>query len=636
MKKCIVGFVSVIIVLLLMPSCLWAADFTVLFTHDTHSHLLSETTNYGGNQESTGGYSRLKTAIDREKEKYPQALLVDAGDFSMGTLFQTIYTTDAAELRMLGILGYDYTTLGNHEFDYRTQGLTDMLYAAAESESPLPMLLTANIDWEATLNDSDLAPAAGELIGALDAVDSKPYEIIEKDGVQVGIFGIIGQQAVEYAPLSGLLFSDPIEIAESVVAEIKEEAPEAVIICLSHSGTSEDKAESEDEQLAEAVTDIDVIVSGHSHTALAEPIRVGDTLIVSAGEYTNNLGSLTFSLEDNEVTDYRLIPLDNSLPEDPSILEEIEVFKELVQTKYLAAYGYGFDDVIAFSAFDFTPIEEFAQEHEEDTLGDLIADSYIYGVAQAEGDSYRQVDVAVVPSGVIRGSFSRGDITVSQIFNVSSLGTGPDGKTGYPLVSVYLTGKELAAVCEIDASVSSLMAEAQLYISGLRFTYNPYRFFLSRVTDVTLLSEDEAAIAIDDDKLYRVVADLYSAQMLGTVQDLSFGLLSLVPKDAEGEVITDFEDHIIRDQEGAEVKAWVSLAGYMSSFSENEAGISQLPAVYASPQGRKTEIADNSLGAILSQPSKVMVIFALIVVFIIVVLIFLIRLIRKRLRRRDC
>ena len=90
-------------------------ETTILFTHDLHSHFLPQPTGDGG---ESGGYARLKTAIDQEKAAHPDALLVDGGDFSIGSLIQTLYTTQAAELRTMGALGYDAATIGNHEFDH--------------------------------------------------------------------------------------------------------------------------------------------------------------------------------------------------------------------------------------------------------------------------------------------------------------------------------------------------------------------------------------------------------------------------------------------------------------------------------------------------------------------------------------
>ena len=94
----------------------------IMFTHDLHSHLNSFTTVTEEGTTEVGGFARMKTLIDGQKEKNPDTLLLDAGDFSMGTLVQTVYEQQAAELRMLGELGFDAATLGNHEFDYRSKG----------------------------------------------------------------------------------------------------------------------------------------------------------------------------------------------------------------------------------------------------------------------------------------------------------------------------------------------------------------------------------------------------------------------------------------------------------------------------------------------------------------------------------
>ena len=119
----------------------WAAEetasVTILFTHDLHSHLLPSSQEGGGEY---GGYARLMTVIKEQKEKYPDAILVDGGDFSMGSLFQTAYATSALELRIMGAMGYDATTFGNHEFDYLPQCLASMLNAAAGSSDPLPAI----------------------------------------------------------------------------------------------------------------------------------------------------------------------------------------------------------------------------------------------------------------------------------------------------------------------------------------------------------------------------------------------------------------------------------------------------------------------------------------------------------------
>ena len=114
---------------------------TVLFTHDLHSPLLPASNEEG---ESYGGFSRLMSAIEAQKREHPDAILVDAGDFSMGSLFQTAYASEAIELRMMGAMGYDATTFGNHEYDYLPSGLASMLNSAVESGEPLPAIVECN------------------------------------------------------------------------------------------------------------------------------------------------------------------------------------------------------------------------------------------------------------------------------------------------------------------------------------------------------------------------------------------------------------------------------------------------------------------------------------------------------------
>ena len=121
---------------------------SILFTHDMHSHINSFQTVYGGEDVTIGGFARIQSIIKEKREQFPEALLVDGGDFSMGSLFQTVYETQASELRLMGVMGYDATTFGNHEFDFRSKGLENMLRTAVGSGDELPSLLVCNVDWE--------------------------------------------------------------------------------------------------------------------------------------------------------------------------------------------------------------------------------------------------------------------------------------------------------------------------------------------------------------------------------------------------------------------------------------------------------------------------------------------------------
>lgn len=603
-------------------------SISIIFSHDMHSHLEK--------------FGKIRTIIKETKQENLQTFVLDAGDFSMGTPYQTIFKEEASELRMMGAVGYDVTTLGNHEFDYRSRGLSEMLRSAAASGDKVPQLVIANIDWEKTLADGELKEDGENLLAALENYEAKDYTVLKRGDVRIAVFGIFGEESASYAPESGTYFKDPVETARDIVEEISAHEKVDLVVCVSHSGTSEDPEESEDEILAQKVEGIDLIISGHSHTELREPIVVGETVIASAGQYNTNLGTLTFTEEDGEyrLSAYELRPLDSTVKSDGKTEEKTEYFKELADQEYFSDFGYRWDQVLTDNPVEFTDIGVFGTEQGEDTLGNLIADSYKYGVEKAEGKDYTHVDVAVAPAGVIRSSFAKGDITVADAFNALSLGTGKDGIAGYPLVSVYLTGRELKIAAEIDISVSEIMSPARLYFSGLWYSYNPHRLILDRAYDIKTGDSRDSVAEIDDDRLYRVVADLYSAQMLGTVNSMSYGLLSVAPKDEKGNEITDFEEHIIYKEDGSELKEWDALAGYLDSLSGQE-----IQEKYGQPQGRKVLVDSFSPVQLLKQPNKFffMITAAVILVIAVMVLVavLLVRLIRRarygknRIRKKD-
>lgn len=610
------------------------SSITILFTHDLHDHYYPFQVEEEGEIKTLGGYARLYSVIKSEREKDPELLLVDAGDYSMGTLFQTIFSTDSPALRIMGKMGYDVTTFGNHEFDFRAEGLAESLMAAKKSKDPLPQIVASNIFFPEG-EDGSLSTDLEKLKEAMMEYGVKDYTVIERKGIKIGVFGLMGKEADSNAPMAGVEFTDQIQAAKDMVSILKDEEKVDLIICLSHSGTKVDKSKSEDEILAKEVADIDIIISGHTHTTLDEPIIVGNTIIASAGQYGEKLGVLRVSKgQENrwQLEDYRLEPITHSIPMDEAISEEIEYYKSLVQEKYLSRFNLAFDEVLAYTPFNFTPLGQLGREHGEDTLGNLISDSYIYAVKKAEGDNYEPIAASVVPKGTIRGSFVKGYITVDDVFTVSSLGIGADKVSGYPLISVYLTGKELKTVAEVDASIAPIMSVAQLYLSGLNFTFNPNRLIFNKVTDVYLEGEDGSREEIEDDKLYRLVAGLYSAQMLSIVGDKSFGLLSIVPKTKDGVPIEDFEEHIIYDN-GHEIKEWLAIAEYLKSF-DKEDGIPQMPDYYSQKQGRKIVDDNPSIFARIKNPNKIALMLYGIILLILTLIALLIRIIVRRLRRK--
>ena len=590
---------------------------TILFTHDMHDHFYPYSLETKGEIKELGGFARLYSAIEKEKSFDPEALVLDAGDFSMGTLFQTIFSSHSPTLRLMGIMGYDATTFGNHEFDFRAEGLADSLQAAKNSGDPLPTIVASNTIFPAD-ESGNLTPSLKKLQNSMDNYGVKDYIVLNRNGVKIGIFGLMGIDADSNAPMAEVEFNDMMESSKKVVHILKNEEQVDLIIALSHSGTKDKKSKSEDEILAKKVPDIDVIISGHSHSTLKEPIIAGNTIIASSGNYGENLGVMKIAKDDKgkwKLDKYEIKQINDSLPLDPAITERIDYFKDIVQEQYLDKFNMKFNDVLAYSPFSFTEFSVLGDYHREEPLGSLISDSYIYAVKNAEGENYKEIAAAIVPYGIVRDTFTRGNIRAADVFNVSSLGIGADKISGYPLIDVYLTGKELKTAAEVDASIQPIMGEAQLYMSGLNYRFNPKRMIFNKVTDAYLENSEGNREEILDDELYRVVVGLYSAQMLSVVGDKSFNLLSIVPKTEKGSPITDFEAQIIYEGDH-EVKEWLALAQYFQSF-DMENGIPQVPIYYHTTKDRKIVDYDASIIDRFKNPNKItLVIYLIILVFI--------------------
>lgn len=640
-KKLVVIWLIAVIVLPLMTGMqVWAKtepkQLDILFTHDTHSHLNSFTTIVNGEKKEAGGFAKLKTLINEHKKVNPDTLVLDGGDFSMGTLIQTVYDTEAAELRMLGQIGCDVTTLGNHEFDYQSKGLADMLNAAKNSGDTVPSLVLCNVDWDA-MEEAGLSEGQKQIQSAFEKYQVKDYVVVQKGNIKIAVLGVFGKDALVCAPTCELVWKDPVKAAKQTVEKIKKKEKVDMIACVSHSGTWDDADKSEDEILAKEVPDIDLIISGHTHSQLDKPIQHGNTYIVSCGEYGKNLGTISMTQKDDgrwKATSYELIPVSDEVNPDETTQAKIDALMDTVDINYLAKFGYTRKEVLAENDIEFNSLDEMSTKHEELNLGDIISDAYVYAVENSDNYDGDPVDVAVVPSGTVRDTYAKGEITVEAVYNSFSLGIGKDGLAGYPLISAYLTGKELKLVAEIDASISDFMTTARLYCSGLNFTFNPHRMILNKVTDCYLTGQDGKREEIQDDKLYHVVTDLYTGQMLGSVMDISYGLLSIIPKDKEGNPIEDLEEYAIME-ENQELKAWVAIARYMQSFDDTDGdGIANVSEYYATTHGRKVVENSRNLVQLLKNPNKFFMLMIGIVTVAVLIVLLLIFFIRKVLCKR--
>ena len=627
-----------------IPSLATATEETktldILFMHDMHSYLNPVTAMQDGEAVQVGGLSRMMTLVKQQYAKNPETLFLDAGDYSMGTVVQSVFETDAVELRALGAMGVDALTLGNHEYDFGPDGLARSLMTAKNSGEKLPAIVVSNIDMEATKAQAP-SEKRDALLATFENYGVEEYIMLEKSGVKIAVMGIFGLDAVDCAPFSELIFKDPVEGARETVDKILANEDADMIVCVSHSGTSSDPEISEDELIAKSVPEIDVIISGHTHTMLSKAIVHGTTYIGSADQYSRFLGSMSLTQNADgtwKLDKYELIPITEDIPEDEAMQATIDNYLAQIDVNYLSVYGFERTEVLAENDVEFCPAESLGHKHEERNLGSIMADSYRYYVESLPDWDGKPVHVAAVPKGLVRGTYPMGNITVEDVFNSFSLGIGEDGMAGYPLVSVYFTGAEIKLIAEIDASISPLMNYARLSTSGLQWTFNPNRLILSKAYDAHLVTLDGERTEIENDELYRVVADLYSLKLLSSVTDLSYGLLSIVPKDAEGNVIENFSDTIIHT-EGREVKAWEAIARYMQSFEDTDGnGIANVDSRYASHEGRKVVEDSKKLGDLLKQPNKFFFWIAgivLVVVFLLVLIpVSIIRGVKKRKARK--
>lgn len=600
----------------------------IVFTHDMHSYLDGFDSMKDGKRTEVGSLARIKTYIDEKKALNKNLILLDGGDFSMGTLYHTLFEKEALELRTMGKLGYDATTFGNHEFDFGSTALSNMLKRSAEEDDYIPPLVVCNIDWNSKNEGSQ------EIYEGFKSVGGSDYIIIEKNNMKIAVTGILGKDALACITDCDATVLDQVESLKRVVKTIKEDEDADMIICLSHSGTSDNPEKSEDEIYAAEVPELDVIISGHTHSKLNKPIKVGHTYIMSSGEYAEYVGNATLKRNKNgrfDLVEYKLDHITTDIEKNPEIASILNDFSKKIDREYLFMYNYTSNQVLAENDYNFEGVTDVYEVHEEMKLGNLMSDAF-RNAAQNALDGKEAVDIAVIPSGTIRGTFYPGDITVRQAFESFSLGVGKDGTMGYPLIAVHLTGKELKNAVEVDASISDMFTAARLYMSGISFTYNPNRIILNKSYDVhlnpTLMNDENSEI--NDDELYLIVTDLYSGKMLGTVTDLSKGLLKIVPKDGDGNPYDNLEDAILYDENGEEVKAWVAIADYMASFEKNKDGAIQIPEYYSEYHSRKVVSNSKNPIELVKQPN----VFFFAIIGIVILVLGLISLIVIKIVKR--
>ena len=403
------------------------------------------TPNILNDDKTIGGFARVATVIaERRKARQAQGpvLVLDDGDYSMGTAFGAAIRETGGELQLLFQMGYDATTFGNHDFDLGPAGLGKAISVAAKA-GRIPAVLAANTNFtgnDATLSEPQRLVKEGVI---------RRYTVIERGGLRFGLFGVIGKEAIFYATGAGAVsFSDAVEAAKDMVTVLRETEKVDVVICLSHSGLVEGKdgtvTDGDDVRLAKAVPGIDVVVGGHSHTALHKAIIVNDrTPVVQAGKYSEHVGELVITLDGDKhtVESYEHHPIDDTISGDQAETDEITKYKKIVSEAVFASRGYSVDQ----------PLVKVAQDV-PNTFTDIVAGTPL---ANFVTDAFRRAtgaDIGFTANGMVRAGLMRGTFgvqTVYDVFAVAPLGGGVvDPTAGSALVTAYLTGQELKHLLE--------------------------------------------------------------------------------------------------------------------------------------------------------------------------------------------
>lgn len=587
---------SLLLAGVLSATPLFAAErsFTILHSNDWQSRLLG----FGPNNEyspatlnddeTVGGVARLATLLQQRRSAAGEeaVLLLDGGDFTMGTLFHTISREMGSELRLMSELGYDAAVIGNHEFDFRPAGLAAMISAAhkVEGDALLP-LLSSNMRFDPASKADDSLQAhfeAGRIL---------PYKLIERGGIRFGLFGLLGNNAVAVSPMiQPLTFADPVATARETVAKLREEGAEVVIL-LSHMGVTQQADGSwrgEDVELVEQVPGIDIVVGGHSHVALPQPVLVnGHTPVVQAGSEIQYLGELRMTLGDDGVTqvrDYRLHPIDDRIAGDEVITAQVEDFKQVVSERMLNPRGYRFDQPLA------KVDQRLGRDFSDHTLANLVTDALRDAV---------DADLAFTGNGTIRDDLIKGRHgvqDVSDLFRIAPLGIGQfDDEPGYPMIKAYVSAREIKSLLEVLLLAYQLRDSDSYYprVSGVRFTYNPWRVPFDRVSRIEIGDPVKGYrdLDLDDTRLYSIGATSYVGSFTWLVPDLTKGLLDVIPKDAAGRPLPRIEDAIV-DQEPntpgvQELKEWQALLDHIRSLPDLDGdGLADIPTTGAAAEAR--------------------------------------------------
>lgn len=468
-----------------------AFELSIMHTNDTHAHL--------------DNIAKRVTAIKEVRAEKPDALLIDAGDVFSGTLYFNEFKGQA-DLEFMNLLNYDAMTFGNHEFDLGStpeghKGLADFITGAS-----FPFV-SANVDFSA---DTDLASFSKKEITDKPE-DGKIYEglIKEVDGEKVGIFGLTTEETVNLSSPGKVKFEDYIAEAQGTVAAF-EKAGVDKIVAVTHLGYDDNAEYDNDLELAQQVDGIDVIVGGHSHTELKEPVVVAKdesgaakdpTVIVQAYQYSDYLGTLDVEFDENGVVTGQagaLIKIADK-KEDPEAAAKLKGYSDKIAEVKNTSTGAATEVELPNPRLSENGAG-VSVRNSETALGNLITDGMLDKAKEFNQDTV----IAMQNGGGIRAAIDKGDITLGDVLTVL-----PFGNT---LATMKLTGAQIKEALEHSVSQAPKENGGFLHVSGMKFTYDSSKPAGSRVQTMEVRGADGKYAAIDAQATYIVATNAFTAK----------------------------------------------------------------------------------------------------------------------------
>lgn len=448
---------------ILFAAFLWAGSglaggqppvkLTIMHVNDTHGHIVPYVEKGINGDVPVSGAAYLAKMVERGRAANPDgALLLSAGDMFQGTPISNLFRGRSV-IDVMNYLRFDAMTLGNHEFDWGREVLRGIISSAA-----FPVL-------SANIFEQGGRPFDG----------ARPYVIVGRKNVSVAVIGLTTPEtALTSRPgnLAGLDVAPPAEVLPGVIEEVRARGAVLVIV-LSHLGLDADI------ELAREVRGIDVIVGGHSHTAVTDPVNVSGTVIVQAGSYGVYLGVLDilFDPAEKKILEYtaknelELVSAGPDAPFDAQAAAIVEKYESQVKSEFSKTIGSASRDLTR-------------RPDAESNLGDLITDA----MRASSG-----AQIAFYNGGGLRADILKGPVTLEMVYTVL-----PFDNT---LVSMDLTGEQIAQVLEHSGRSEKIMQ-----VSGLRVVYDR-----SKPAGSQVVSVEAAGKPLASEESYRIVCNDFLA-----------------------------------------------------------------------------------------------------------------------------